>query len=675
MGNFLNYMKHLLSTIILLILFAVNAFSQSFLHPGLLHTQEDLDRMKERVAQGVHPWIEGWHRLIQDTKAQNNYSGRAQANMNLRQVMSDDAVAAYLNALRWYISGDKSYAKCAVGILNNYSTTINQIPSGGHTDIDGLGGIGVAMMCNAAEIMKLYEGWQGDEVSRFVNMMVDYFYPHRHEFLTNHRGAGTTNYWANWDANNITALLAIGVVADERAIYEEGIDYFYNGAGNGSVHNAITYVHEGGLGQFQESGRDQDHAQLGVGLLGEACQIAWNQGDDLFGYGNNRVLSAAEYTAKYNLIQDVPFASYNNCQPANHDWPAINGRGKIHERPIWELFYNHYVVRQGQSAPFVQKMAEVVRPEGGSKDHLGYGTLTYTLLPSDYPPHPVPGAPERLKAVSGIGQVTLTWQPPADLSANGYVIQRSTSSSGDFSTVETYQLFVNPKFVDRDVIDGSTYYYRVAAVNQAGTGAYSAVSEAASPMAAGALPSPWRKTEIGSPNKGKASYASVGGGTFVVEGKGTSLEGLSDNATFVCQSVTGDNTITGRINQISGKLWKTGLMIRSSLDEDAKAVTLTLGEVGWRFARMGFRTSAGANMLSTLGNTYTWQPAWFRISRSGNTFIAYESSNGSTWFEVDSVNIEMSSSYYIGLVVCSGSSTEMNTTIFDNITVKGSGVK
>ncbi|NLN59046.1 MAG: hypothetical protein GX151_14275 [Gammaproteobacteria bacterium] len=523
--------------------------------------------------------------------------------------------------------------------------------------------------------MKLYEGWQGDEVRRFVNMMVDYFYPLRHEFLTNHRGACTTYYWANWDANNIIALLAIGVVADDRAIYEEGIEYFYNGAGNGSVNLAIPYVHAGGLGQFQESGRDQDHAQLGIGLLGEACQIAWNQGDDLFGYGNNRVLSGAEYTAKYNLIQDVPFSTYNICQPANHDWPAINGRGKIHERPIWELFYNHYVVRQGENAPFVQQMAEVVRPEGGSKDHLGYGTLTYTLTPSAYPPNPIAGIPLGLTAAAGIGQVTLTWQPPTDFSANGYVIQRSTGSSEDFSTIETYNLYVNPKYVDHDVSNGRTYYYRVAAVNQAGTGAYSAVSNSASPMATGGLPSTWRKIDIGSHNEGGASYASVGGGTFVVDGYGTSLEGVSDNVTFVCQSVIGDNTITGRINYISGKLWKTGLMIRESLEADAQTVTLTLGEVGWRFARMGYRTSTGVNMSSTLGNTCTWLPAWFRISRSGNTFTVYESSNGSTWFEVDSVNIEMSTSYYIGLVVCSGSSTEMNTTIFDNITVKGSGVK
>lgn len=645
--------------------------AQSFVHPGLLHTQTDLDRMKDKVAQGAHPWIDGWNLLIQDPKAQSSYVGRPDANMNRRQLMSDDAIAAYLNAIRWYISGSTSHAQCAIGILNNYSNTVDQIPSGGNTDIDGLGGIGVAMMCNAAEIMKLYSGWSSGDINNFKSMMVNYFYPLRHEFLTNHRGSCISNYWANWDANNIAALLAIGVVADNRAIYSEGVDYFYNGAGNGSINNAVPYVHAGGLGQFQESGRDQDHAQLAVGLLADVCQIAWNQGDDLFAASNNRLLAGAEYVARYNLMQDVPFTTYNNCQPANHDWPAINARGRIHERPIWELLYNHYVVRQGLSAPFTQQMAEVVRPEGGSKDHLGYGSLTYTLEPSSFPPNPVPGVPLGLTATAGTSQVTLTWQPPSDLTANGYVIQRSISSDGGFSTIGTYNAYINTKYVDNNLTNGTTYYYRVAAVNQAGTGAYSAVSSAR-PLATGALPTGWNRAEIGSQNAGNATYANVSGGTFVVNSYGTDITGTIDNTTFVYRAITGDGSITGRITDISGTLARTGLMIRETLNDNSKAVAMTVGEGGWRFARMGYRTSTGGNTASRLGNTYTWRPAWFRIARSGNIFTAYESSDGETWFEVGSVNISMSSSYFIGLVACSGNATAMNTTVYDNITLTGS---
>ena len=141
--------------------------------------------------------------------------------------------------------------------------------------------------------------------------------------------------------------------------------------------------------------------------MGTACQIAWNQGLDLFGYDNNRLLAGAEYTAKYNQMQDVPFKYYNNCQPANHKWPAINGRGRLDDRPVWEMLYNHYVVRRGLSAPYVQRMAELMRPEHGSKDHFGYGSLTFALEATACPPHPVPGRATGLKATAGVGGIII----------------------------------------------------------------------------------------------------------------------------------------------------------------------------------------------------------------------------------------------------------------------------
>src|SRR5438046_10207320 len=86
---------------------AGNSIDQTFTHPGGLHTQADLDRMKTKVAAGAHPWIDDWNILITDSKAQNTYSASPQANMGSNRQRADaDAHAAYLNAIRWYISGD-----------------------------------------------------------------------------------------------------------------------------------------------------------------------------------------------------------------------------------------------------------------------------------------------------------------------------------------------------------------------------------------------------------------------------------------------------------------------------------------------------------------------------------------------------------------------------------------
>jgi hypothetical protein len=144
-------------------------------------------------------------------------------------------------------------------------------------------------------------------------------------------------------------------------------------------------MHEGDLGKWQESGRDQGHTTMGIAIYGAICQMAWNQGDDLFGYRNNRFLAAAEYVAKYNLGEDVPFTPYSN---SSFKSPQISDNSRGNNRPAWELIYNHYVKLMGLPAPYVTQYAERTRPEGGGGDYgpnsggfdqLGYGTLTSTI--------------------------------------------------------------------------------------------------------------------------------------------------------------------------------------------------------------------------------------------------------------------------------------------------------
>jgi autotransporter-associated beta strand protein len=378
----------------LIFLGARNTLAQSFVHPGLLHKQDDLERMKVKVAEGAQPWKGSWDILVANshsslTRAHTNpvpntiYRGFDGTNPENYASLFRDAASAYATALRWKISGDDAYAEKSIAILNAWSASLKTIS--GTADKFLLAGIQGYQLANAAEIMRTYNGWAPADFARFQDLMLNVFYTMNHDFLVNHNGACISNYWANWDLCNMASMLSIGVLLDRRDIYNEAVEYFKNGAGNGSIKNMVPYLHRE-LGQFQESGRDQGHAMLCVALAGSFCEMAWNQGDDLYGYDDNRLLKAFEYIAKYNLGYEVPFTTYRNCIGIVQTEASPDGRGNV--RPVWEIVYNHYVNRKGLPAPYISLFAQRVRPEGGGGnygpnsggyDQLGYGTLTFSL--------------------------------------------------------------------------------------------------------------------------------------------------------------------------------------------------------------------------------------------------------------------------------------------------------
>jgi hypothetical protein len=650
------------------------AFAQPFVHPGGLHNQADLDRMKAKVAAGAHPWIDDWNLLIADPLAQHTYQAAPRPNMGSRQRASQDAHAAYLNTIRWYISGDTRYADCAIRICNAWSATVNQAPAG--PDIPGLSGIPIGEFALVGELLRISPRWDAADFARFKNMMLTHWYPICHDFLTRHNGASNTTYWANWDIANMGACIAIGVLCDNRAIFDEGVSYYKSGAGTGSIMNAVYFMHPGGLGQWQESGRDQPHAQLGVGMMAQLCEVAWKQGLDLYGFADNRLLSGAEYVAQWDLWKPVPYKYYTNSSKAHQSWPSINSRGRL-SRPVWELLYNHYVVRKGLRAPNTQTMANLQRPDHGSGDHFGYGTLTFTLdaAKSPYPPYPIPPVPTGLTATAGVGRVFLKWTGSGD-TAQGYDVRRATSVGGPYESISSWNDNSRCEETDMNVTPGMTYSYVVAAQNQSGTSGTSSPASA-TPANTGALPSGWTQTSIGAVNGGAAGFADVSGGTFVVSGSGTGISGSSDGLCYVSRSVSGDASITARLSDVNwnkgGGAQKVGIMMRESLEPNARTLVMKLGDVGARQAGFGTRSSAGGSMTWMGGNDYTWIPAWFRLERAGNTFTASESSDGVKWFLVGSSTVPMNSTYVIGLAV-SSNNENVSTTHFDHVSVTGGGL-
>jgi titin len=100
-------------------------------------------------------------------------------------------------------------------------------------------------------------------------------------------------------------------------------------------------------------------------------------------------------------------------------------------------------------------------------------------------PSTPPAAPQRISVTTGNGSVKISWSAPAvtnGASVTGYVIQIA-KPGGSFTTVA--QPFATAlSAVLRNLVNGTTYLIRIAAVNGAGTGTYSA-SFTVKPIASG----------------------------------------------------------------------------------------------------------------------------------------------------------------------------------------------
>jgi hypothetical protein len=361
----------------------------------MLHTRADFERMAAKVAAGAQPWRAGWERLVANPHSQSGWQARPAATVYRGSgspenygTLYNDIHAAYQNALRWKVSGDAKHADTARDILNAWARTLTSVS--GTADKFLAAGIYGYQFANAAEILRGYEGF---DLAACQHMLQSAFYPLSSSFLTHHNGAFITNYWANWDLCSVACVLAIGILNDDQSKVDEAVGYFKTGAGNGSIEHAVQFLQPGGLGQWQESGRDQGHTTLGIGLAGTICEMAWNQGIDLYGYDDNRFLKGCEYVAEYNLGEDVPFTPFTwkygapGVWSGSKDITAVSPQARGDVRPIWELVYNHYVARCGLPAPSTARFAAKVRVEGGGGDYgpnsggydqLGFGTLTFS---------------------------------------------------------------------------------------------------------------------------------------------------------------------------------------------------------------------------------------------------------------------------------------------------------
>jgi hypothetical protein len=282
--------------------------------------------------------------------------------------MEADFSAVYLNALMWAATKDAAHAQKAMDILFAYSDSLRLIPS--TNDAPLLAGLEGLKIVNALEILRYT--WRDFPLGRMdkINRMI------RSVFLpvcdTFYNTPAYTN--GNWGAIVTRMYLAAAVWFNDTAMYKKATRFYLDGNDNGTIRHYIS----GTTGQVQESGRDQGHSQLGLGALAGICEIAWHQRDDLYSALDNRLLQGFEYVAKYNLgYDDVPFEQWKDITGKYSDWKTISPISRGRFIPVYEMVYNHYVLRKGYKMPYTEQVLNKTRPEGFDRDQPAFGTLLF----------------------------------------------------------------------------------------------------------------------------------------------------------------------------------------------------------------------------------------------------------------------------------------------------------
>jgi parallel beta-helix repeat protein len=315
----------------------------AFAHPGMLQSREDLEFMRRKVAAGEEPWKTAWDRLCRERYSSLDFQPQAVAHVVRGpygrpsigdRELSSSANSAYSHALQWVVTGDKAHARKAIEILNAWSGTRWDFQD---NDAKLLAAWTGHDFCNAAEILRHTKaGWEEKDVEQFKRMLLTVYYPLLKDFFPEANG--------NWDAAIMDTLLCIGIFCDDRTIFNSAVNHFLRGEGNGGI---TKYVYPSG--QCQESTRDQAHTQLGLGELAQACQVAWNQGVDLYGAADNRLALGFEYTAKYMMGEDVPV------------YGVISGQARDRFSDIYEGVYQHYHFVKGLEMPWTDRAIEKTR--------------------------------------------------------------------------------------------------------------------------------------------------------------------------------------------------------------------------------------------------------------------------------------------------------------------------
>jgi regulation of enolase protein 1 (concanavalin A-like superfamily) len=281
----------------------------------------------------------------------------------------------------------------------------------------------------------------------------------------------------------------------------------------------------------------------------------------------------------------------------------------------------------------------------------------------------VPNAPTGLSAnAPSSSEVDLAWTDNSN-NETGFKVQRRTAG-GTYQTIFTTVPGAN-SYADTTVAPGMQYFYQIVATNSAGDSSPSNEFGITTPSTT--VTHTFASNDIGNPSPAGSTNA-LASDQYDVTGGGTDVWNASDQTQFESTQLTGDFDIRVRVNSASfatGTNPLLGLMARETLDAGSKNVFMrTYGAAAGQFKFASRSTTGGTS--TSVGSGANSLPAtntWLRLTRVGNTFTGYSSTDGVTWTAIGSTTISMAQTILVGMAVTSRAATTA-TVQFRDLTIQ-----
>ncbi|MFF7214549.1 alginate lyase family protein [Streptomyces sp. NPDC008238] len=354
----------------------------AFSHPGVLVSRAQLDFVRGKVQAGAQPWKGAYDQMMASAYASQSRTPKPRAVVECGSYSNpnygctderEDAIAAYTNALAWYVTRDAKYAQKAIQLMDAWSATITDHTNSNAPLQTGWAG---SVWPRAAEIIRYtYTGWPN--VNRFATMLRNVYLP---EVINGSKSNG------NWELSMMEAAVGISVFLDDRASYDKAVTRYLNrvaayvyldtdgalprtvpGSGLDTRDKIVGYWQGQSTfvtGLTQETCRDFTHTGYGISSISHVAETSRIQGEDLYPQVGERLRQALGFQSKYQRGEAVP------------SW-LCGGHLNLGLGPVTEVGYNALHNRLGIAMTNTQALTQSQRPAGSNNLFVAWETLTH----------------------------------------------------------------------------------------------------------------------------------------------------------------------------------------------------------------------------------------------------------------------------------------------------------